>query len=565
VKGDSGTQPPFLGPVRQVHQRGLALLGNPMLNKDRAFTPTERRTLGLEGLLPPGILTMEEQKALELERLARKHDDLERYIGLAGIQDRNETLFHRLLVDHPDELLPIVYTPTVGLACQAYSQTMRRPRGVWVTPDDIDRVPEILLNAGRFDVRLVVATDNERILGLGDLGAGGMGIAIGKLALYSAVAGVHPDLTLPVSLDVGTDNEELLADPYYLGWRNPRLRGDPYLAVTDAFVDALGKVYPRAVLQWEDLKQHTAIEVLERYRTQTPSFNDDIQGTAAVTLAGILAALRVSGESLARQRVLLVGAGAAGTGIARLVGLALLQEGLPAREVRRRVVLLDSDGVLFQGRNPLHEDQRDLALRESEVHELGLRADELRDLEAVVSRVRPTVLVGTSGTPGSFTRRAVVEMAKHVALPVILPLSNPTSQAEATPAEILSWTEGRALVATGSPFDPVGHDGRRVEVGQANNVFIFPGVGLGLIAGEAPETTDQMFLEAARTLAAAVTPARLAAGALYPPLSELRTISRAIAIRVAAMAGGRPASQGEDPVAAVDGLMWYPEYQTYVP
>lgn len=427
------------GNAGQVREHGLALLSNPLLNKGRAFTRSERTAFGLNGLLPAGVLSIQEQSALELDRLARKHDDLERYIELAGVQDRNETLFHRLLVDHPDQLFPIVYTPTVGQACQEYSSTMRRPRGVWITPEDIDHIPEILSNSGRPDVRLVVATDNERILGLGDLGAGGMGIAIGKLALYSAGAGVHPGMTLPVSLVVGTDNEALLADPHYLGWHHRRLRGDHYLAVLDAFVAGLTQAYPQAILQWEDLKQHTAIEVLARYRHRVPSFNDDIQGTAAVTLAGILAALRVTGERLAQQRIVLLGAGAAGTGIARLLRLALRDEGVAEDEIRRRVVLMDSQGVLFEGRRPLHPDQEDLALRHEDLVLLGVPVGGLRNLHALVAHVRPTVLVGTSGSRGSFTQETISEMARHTDRPLVFPLSNPTTHAEATPSQILSW------------------------------------------------------------------------------------------------------------------------------
>lgn len=560
-----GTTEPPPRNTPPVQEHGLALLGNPLLNKGRAFSQAERTMFGLKGLLPAGVLSIQEQCALELDRLARKHDDLERYIELAGVQDRNETLFHRLLVDHPDELLPIVYTPTVGQACQEYSSTMRRPRGVWITPEDVGRIPEILRNAGRADVRLVVATDNERILGLGDLGAGGMGIAIGKLALYSACAGVHPSVTLPVSLDVGTDNEALLSDPHYLGWRHRRLRGEDYLSVLDAFVASLAAVHPQAILQWEDLKQHTAIEVLARYRSRIPSFNDDIQGTAAVTLAGILAALRVTGQPLAEQRCVLLGAGAAGTGIARLLRLALQEEGLADAEIRRQVVLMDSQGVLFEGRRPLHPDQEDLALRHEDLDRLGLPVGGLRNLHALVRHVRPTVLVGTSGSPGSFTQEAIAEMARHTPRPLILPLSNPTAHAEATPDQILSWTAGQALVATGSPFPPTGWGDRNVTVGQANNVFIFPGVGLGLMASEACEATDAMFLAAARTLSQSVAPERLAAGALYPPLRELRCVARAIALRVASLTNPRPVAWEEDRAAAVDALIWYPEYPDYCP
>lgn len=549
---------------RPVSLRGAALLNDPLLNKGRAFSEAERRQLGLSGLLPPGVLTLEQQVELELERLAAKSDDLERYIGLAAIQDRNETLFHRLLVENLDALLPTVYTPTVGLACKQYSRARRRPRGLWITPDDVARIPELLHNAGRPGVRLIVATDNERVLGLGDQGAGGMGIAVGKLALYSAGAGVHPELVLPVSLDVGTDNVELLEDPFYLGWRHPRLRGGSYFEVVDAFVDAVAEVFPHAVVQWEDLKHHTAIEVLERYRRRLPSFNDDIQGTAAVTVAGILAALRVTGEPLTQQRVVLLGAGAAGTGIARLLGLALRTAGAGRDQAGRAVLLLDSRGLLYEGRSRLHPDQKPFACSAATLSMFGLDGGGPHDLETVVRHVRPTVLVGTSGTPGSFTEGALREMARHVARPIVLALSNPTSHAEATPEQIFAWAGDGALVATGSPFDAVGVSGRRRVVGQANNAFVFPGVGLGLIASQARAVTWEMFLEAARVLAASVDGERLAAGALYPPLSQLRRVSREVAIRIAAI--NKPASaNGQDPASAVDELIWWPAYAAYVP
>jgi malate dehydrogenase (oxaloacetate-decarboxylating) len=563
------------GPVRSMGSspvstplRGAGLLNNPLLNKGRAFTDDERDLLGLRGLVPAGVLTIEQQMALELERLGRKGDDLERYIALAALHDRNETLFHRLLMDHPEELLPIVYTPTVGEACQEFSRTMRRPRGVWITPDDVDRIPQILRNSGRTAVRLVVATDNERILGLGDQGAGGMGIAIGKLALYSAGAGIHPASTLAVSLDVGTDNAELLGDPFYIGWRKRRLRGAPYLEVLDAFVSGLREVFPRAVLQWEDLKQHTAMEVLDRYRAEICSFNDDIQGTAAVTVAGILAALPITGEPLARQRAVFLGAGAAGIGITRLLRLAMQEAGVSESALRQAIVMADSSGLVFADRTPLDDDKRPFALGQAEMAAFGFPPARRYDLSTVIRHVRPSILVGTSGTPGSFTEEAIRTMAEHTPRPLVFPLSNPTSQAEATPAEILAWTGGRALVATGSPFDPVIHGGRRHVIGQANNVFAFPGIGLGLIAGEGREATDDLFLASARALAALVSPERLAEGALYPPLSELRPVSRAIAIEVARCARDREAgTEGDDRdiEAAVDASVWYPAYLPYRP
>jgi malic enzyme len=547
----------------QERPDGVEILERPLLNKDAAFTQQERASLGLRGLLPWRVATIEEQVALELEHLRCKSTDLEKYIGLAALQDRNETLFYRLLLDHLDELAPIVYTPTVGEACRRFSHIVRRPRGLWITPDDIDCIPELLRNTGRSGIRLIVATDNERILGLGDQGAGGMGIPVGKLALYSAGAGVHPQLTLPVSLDCGTDNADLLADPLYLGYPKPRLRGPEYDDFVEAFVEAILDVYPDAVLQWEDFKQHNAIRLLDRYRHCITSFNDDIQGTAAVIAAGILAALRLRGEPMSRQRLVFVGAGAAGIGIARLIEAIMRAEGATAGEIRRAVVMLDSGGLVFGGRGHLDDDKRPFALPASELSALGFEPASRYDLETVVRQLAPTVLIGTSGTAGVFSETAIREMAARTPEPVVLPLSNPTTKSEATPADVLRWSEGRALVATGSPFDPVqvGSDTRLI--GQANNVFIFPGVGLGTIASRAREVTDRMFLIAATTLAGMVSPDRLKQGTLYPQLAELRQISRAIAVAVAREASDSgvalPATD-DDIEAEVDAAMWVPDY-----
>jgi malate dehydrogenase (oxaloacetate-decarboxylating) len=555
------------GPIT-IPYRGADLLVRPLLNKDAGFDEQERERFGLCGLLPPRVATIEQQVALELEHLRRKSDDLERYIGLAALQDRNETLFYRLLVEHLEELLPIVYTPTVGRACQEFSHILRRPRGLWITPADRDRIPGLFRNVGNPHVRLIVMTDNERILGLGDQGAGGMGIPVGKLALYSAGGGIHPSLTLPVCLDVGTDNPALLDDPLYLGHRSPRLRGEAYDEFVEAVIQAILQVFPHALVQWEDFKQHIAIRLLDRYRHRITSFNDDIQGTAAVVLAGILTALRASGEPLAAQRIVFLGAGAAGIGIARLLGAAMRQQGIPSPTVRQAIVMLDSQGLVYQGRVPLDEDKRDFALGPEELRTYGFQPGDRFDLETVVRRVRPSMLVGTSGTPGSFTEGAIREMARHVRVPVIMPLSNPTSRTEAQPADILAWTDGRALVATGSPFDPVHHHGRERVIGQANNAFVFPGIGLGVIVAQAREVTDELFLAAAEVLAAAVTPARLAQGGLYPSQSELREVTRRIAIRVVCTArdcGFGRAYLDHDIEAAVEAAMWFPEYVPYSP
>jgi len=545
--------------------RSGELLERASVNKDTAFSEDERAALGLRGLLPWRVTTISEQVTLEVEHLRHKADDLEKYIGLSALQDRNETLFYRLLVDHLEELAPIIYTPTVGRACREYSHVVRRPRGVWITPDDIDRIPELLRNAGSSGIRLIVVTDNERILGLGDQGAGGMGIPIGKLALYVAGAGLHPRLTLPVSIDCGTDNEQLLHDPLYLGYPKPRLRGEAYDALIEAFVCGVAEVYPDAMVQWEDFKQHNAIRVLDRYRKRITSFNDDIQGTAAVASAGILAALRYSGEQLAQQRLVLVGAGAAGTGIARLLQSIMRAEGATEEDTHRAVIMIDSKGLVFEGRDDVQEDKRPFALSEDELIGFGLEPSEHYDLETVVRHVAPTVLVGTSGKAGTFTETAIREMAARTPRPIVLPLSNPTVNSEATPADVLTWSDGRALVATGSPFAPVEIGGRTQLVGQANNVFVFPGVGLGIVAVRAREVTDRMFNVAATTLAGLVPAERIERGGIYPRLTDLRSISREIAIAVAREGrdeGVAPMATDSEIEAAVDASVWTPEYES---
>ncbi|HEY3335760.1 MAG TPA: NAD-dependent malic enzyme [Candidatus Limnocylindrales bacterium] len=546
--------------------RGLALLADPVLNKDAAFTEAERDALELRGLLPPRVVDIDQQVSLELEHVRHKTDDLERYIGLAALQDRNETLFHRVLGDHLEELLPIVYTPTVGRACQEFSHLYRRPRGVWITPDDVERVPEILRHAARDEIRLIVVTDNERILGLGDQGAGGMGIPIGKLALYSATAGIHPGMTLPVSLDVGTDRAALLDDPLYVGWRHPRLRGEAYDAVVEAFVAGVREVHPRAVLQWEDFKQHNAIRLLARYRNWVCSFNDDIQGTAAVAVGGILAALRASNQPLRDARFVLAGAGAAGTGIARLLREAKVQEGATSDAARDAIAVLDSCGLLVQGRPGLDDDKFDAALPRALVSALGLNPDAETGLEDVVRAFRPTVLLGTTGTGGAFTEATVRAMAAAHEHPIILPLSNPTMNTEARPADVLAWSDGRAIVATGSPFPPVEIDGVARRIAQANNAYVFPGIGLGAIVSEARTLPESAFLVAARRLADLAPGDTLTSGQLFPPIGELRTVAREIAIAVVAHLGelgvGRRFTPEQIPLA-VGAAMWRPAYVPY--
>jgi malic enzyme len=561
------------GQPAEIDAWGSELLNRRFLTKDLAFSLDERSAFGLHGLLPDRVLSIEEQLTLEHEHLRRKADALERYIGLAALQDRNATLFYRLLAEHMEDYLPIVYTPTVGRACQEFSHIVRRARGIWITPADRDRIPEVLAAAPYEDVRLIVVTDNERILGLGDQGAGGMAIPIGKLALYTAACGIHPVVTLPVSLDVGTDNRALLDDPLYLGYRAPRLRGAAYDAFVEAFVQGVQQLWPGCLIQFEDFKQHNALRLLERYRSRVPCFNDDIQGTAAVVLAGILAALRHLGTDWAGQRVVLAGAGAAGTGIAHLLALAMRRAGIPEESVRRALVLVDSKGLVHDTRREVDDDKRDLAFPARAAREAGLNLgshgrEEIPSLLEVVTALRPTILIGTTGHAGQFSEAIVRAMASTTEHPIILPLSNPTANTEALPADILAWSGGRALVATGSPFPRVTTgDGFDHEIGQANNVFIFPGVGLGAIVSETREVTDAMFLIAATTLAERVSAERLGAGALYPVVGDLRPVSRAIAVGVATeaiRAGLSPLPAETDVESLVDGAMWWPSYAPYL-
>ena len=560
-----------MGRPAEIDVTGSELLNRRLLTKDLAFPLDERTEFGLHGLLPDRVLSIEEQVALEHEHIQRKSDDLEQYIGLAALQDRNATLFYRLLSEYMEEYLPIVYTPTVGRACQEFSHIVRRTRGIWVTPADRDRIPEILRAAPYEDVRLIVVTDNERILGLGDQGVGGMAIPIGKLALYTAACGIHPVLTLPVSLDVGTDNQRLLGDPLYLGFRAPRLRGAAYDAFVEAFVEGVQEVWPGCLIQFEDFKQHNALRLLDRYRDRVPCFNDDIQGTSAVVVGGVMAGLRLLEGAWPDQRIVLAGSGAAGIGIARLLRLAMLRAGVTEADVRRALVLVDSHGLCHAARHELDADKVELAYPAELAMEAGLvlgshGREEVPQLLDVVRAIAPTILIGTTGHAGSFSEEVIRAMAAGTERPIVLPLSNPTANTEAIPADVLAWTDGRALVATGSPFPPVEIGGQRREIGQANNVFVFPGVGLGAIVAETRGVTDEMFLAAAETLAAHVSAERLAVGALYPSVVTLRGVSREIAIRVAAEAirsGLSPLPADTDVAALVDAAMWWPAYAPY--
>ena len=554
---------PQRGVSLEVPYRGARLLRHPMYTKGTAFTEEERVAFGLEGLLPHTVSTMEKQERRVCDNIARKEEPLEKYIGLAALQDRNEHLFYRVLSNHVEEFLPIVYTPTVGRACQEFSHIFRRARGLWITPEHRGRIHEVLGNAPYDDVRLIVVTDNERILGLGDQGAGGMGIPIGKLALYTAAAGIPPWQTLPISLDVGTDNSALLQDELYLGWRFPRLRGPEYDALVDEFVTAVTQRFPRALLQWEDFKKNNAFRLLDRYRKRICSFNDDIQGTAAVATAGMLAGARQTGTPVTKQRVVILGAGAAGVGIARLVRDTLKRAGLAGEELAFATANLDSHGLLVSDEPISDEHKRDFAWPAALAEKHGLGKGRRRDLLAVVREVKPTMLIGTSGEPDTFTEPIIREMARHVVCPLVFPMSNPTSKSEAKPQDVIAWTDGRALVATGSPFDPVAWGGRTISIGQGNNAFVFPGIGLGVLVAEAREVTDAMFAAAAERLAAEVGADELASGCLFPRVRDIRRVSARIAeavVRTARDQGvGRPIRDADIP-AAVTAAMWVPAY-----
>jgi malic enzyme len=553
--------------VADVWKRGSGLLSDPLLNKGTAFSKEERELFELDGMLPYQPTDRGHQVRRAYEHLQDRGDNpLEKYVSMSGLMDRNETLFYQVLAANVEELLPIVYTPTVGSAAMGYSHLFRRGRGLWITPDHKGRIFEMLGHARNEDVKLIVVTDNERILGLGDQGVGGMVIPVGKLALYTLGAGIHPAYTLPISLDVGTDNERLLNDDMYVGWRQPRLRGDEYYELVDEFVDAVVRRWPKALLQWEDFKKVNAFTLLDRYRDRLLSFNDDIQGTAGVVGAGVLAACRATGTKLVDQRVTLVGAGAAGVGIARHLHHELEQAGVGGDDLYRAVSLIDTSGLVVADRTELETHKSALAWPAELAARHGLTGTS--GLLDVIEGVKPTVLIGTTGEPGLFSEDVIKAMAAHVDRPVVMALSNPTAKSEAIPADVFSWTQGRALMATGSPFDSVEYEGRLLRVSQGNNVYVFPGVGLGAIVSEATKVTDGMFAAAANALAAMVEESDLAQGVLYPPLPELRRISRVIAQAVAQEAShsGVGREMADDEIeAALDHEMWNLDYPTLRP
>jgi malate dehydrogenase (oxaloacetate-decarboxylating)(NADP+) len=547
---------PTAAPLSSGFPKGVRLLHDPVLNKGTAFTEAEREVLGLRGLLPPRVLSQDLQASRVITNLRSKSSDLERYLSLTALQDRNEMLFYRVVLDHLEELMPIIYTPTVGQACQEFGHIFRRPRGLFISAYDRGHVKEVLQNWPHDDVRIIVVTDGERILGLGDLGALGMGIPIGKLSLYSACAGIHPTNTLPVTLDVGTDNQALLDDPLYLGIPRHRLRGDAYDELVDEFFDSVAQVFPKAVVQLEDFATRNAFRLLEKYRVGFCSFDDDIQGTAGVALAGVYSALRITGNKLGDHPYLFLGAGEAGIGIGELIVAALVHEGWDEAEARKRCWYFDSKGLVVKGRTDLAHHKKAFA------HD----ADFTDDFLEAVERLQPGALIGVSGQPQTFTQPIVEAMSRINQRPVIFALSNPTSKSECTAEQAYTWSGGRVIFASGSPFNPVTLGDKQFVPGQGNNAYVFPGVGLGLIVSEASACTDEMFFVAARTLAGMVNEDDLKQGRIYPSLSRIREVSANIAEAVASVAFERGLARAERPHdlgTVVRDAMFQPDYPTY--
>ncbi|MCP5095815.1 MAG: NAD-dependent malic enzyme [Chloroflexi bacterium] len=537
--------------------RGVDLLHNPLLNKGTAFTMEERDAFGLHGLLPPTVVSQEIQVGRIMENFHVKPTDLEKYIFLKGLESRNENLFYRVIIDNLETMMPIIYTPTVGQACQEYGHIFRRPRGLYISANNKGRVEELLRNWPIDDVRVIVVTDGERILGLGDLGANGMGIPVGKLSLYTACAGINPFQTLPITLDVGTNNQKLLDDPLYIGLKQNRIRGEAYDDLVREFIMAVQARFPKALLQFEDFANINAFRLLQQYRNRILTFNDDIQGTASVSLAGLYSAMRLTGSSLKEQSILFLGAGEAGIGIADLIVSAMMEDGLSEAEARQKCWFVDSQGLVVKSRENLAH------------HKLAYAHDHesLPDLLAAVKTLKPTAIIGVSGRPRMFTQPIVEEMAKINERPIIFALSNPTANSECTAEEAYSWTNGTAVFASGSPFDPVTLNGKTYVPGQGNNSYIFPGVGLGVVACEALTVTDEMFQAAAKALADMVTEDDLALGRIYPPLSSIREVSAQIGTAVANIAfrkGLANAPRPDDMFEFIRSQMYEPTYKKYI-
>jgi malate dehydrogenase (oxaloacetate-decarboxylating) len=551
----------------EVGLTGFDLLNQPMLNKGTAFSEEERDAFHLHGLLPPLIGSLEEQAARRLAALRQYRTPFQQYVFLRDLQDANETLLYRLLRHNIEEMLPLVYTPAVGEGCQRFSEIWHKPRGLFLSYPNRHRIAEILAHPRYDGVRAIVVSDGERILGLGDQGAGGMGIPIGKLALYTAIGGIHPDGALPILLDVGTDNQALLSNPLYIGWRHERVRGQAYDDFVETFVSVVEKRWPHVLLQFEDFAGDNAGRLLERYRDRLCTFNDDIQGTAAVAAGTLLSAINVTGTPLTEQRIALLGAGAAGIGICSMIRQAMVEAGLGRAEAQSRFYAVDINGLLVEGMTDLRPMQAPFVQKKSAVAGWRLEQPGRIGLLDVVANAKPTVLIGVSTQPGTFTETIAPTMARNCKRPVIFPLSNPTARAEATPADLMKWTEGRALIGTGSPFPPVERDGRQIPVDQTNNSYIFPGVALGVIASRARRVSDGMFMASAKALAALSPAAKDKEGRLLPPLDEIRAVSVAVAIAVARQAQAEGLAETATPETLKQTILdhvWEPAYRPYI-
>src|SRR5258705_2252231 len=543
--------------------RGADRLNTALLNKGTAFTEEERARLGLEGLLPPQVETLDEQVVRAYEAFQKKNSDLERHIYLRALQDTNEVLFYRLLVDHIEEMTPLVYTPTVATAIEQFSHIYRRPRGLFIPYPLRDSIPAMLQNRPNQEVDVIVVTDGERILGLGDQGAGGLGIPIGKLSLYTGIGGIRPERTLPIVLDVGTNNEERLNDPEYLGWRHERITGQAYYDFVDQFVQAVKQEFPETLLQWEDFATPHARPILQRYRDQLLTFNDDIQVTAAVVLGAILGAVKVTGKSLREQRIVMLGAGSTGIGVSDGLRAAMTSEGLSEEEARSRFWLVDKDGLLHSGRNDLSSEQRIYARPETNVARWPRSSNGHIGLADVIGKLNATILIGLSTVRGAFSEPIVREMARKVERPIIFPLSNPTSKSEATAEDLIRWTDGRALVASGSPFAPVSYKGRKITIAQCNNVHVFPAMGLAVVASRARRVTDTMMQAAARALAANSPALKDPSASLLSSLKDSRRVARDIAVAVGIQAqkdGVAPKLTEDELRRRVSETQWTPAY-----
>ncbi|WP_325892780.1 NAD-dependent malic enzyme [Grimontia sp. NTOU-MAR1] len=545
---------------------GPALLETPLLNKGSAFSVEERMFFNLEGLLPEAIESIEEQAERAYKQYLRFENDMDKHIYLRNIQDTNETLFYRLVNNHISEMMPIIYTPTVGAACENFSEIYRRGRGLFISYPNRYRIDDMLNNASRQNVKVIVVTDGERILGLGDQGIGGMGIPIGKLALYTACGGISPAYTLPIVLDVGTNNPQRLSDPMYMGWRHTRVTGQDYDDFIEEFIQAVQHRWPDALIQFEDFAQKNAMPILERYKDRVCCFNDDIQGTAAVTVGSLIAACKAAGTTLAEQRITFLGAGSAGCGIAEAIIAQMVSEGITDKEARQRVFMVDRWGLLLDSMPNLLDFQQKLVQKSRAIKDWELQDNNVSLLD-VVKNAKPTVLIGVSGAPGLFSEEVIKAMHVNCERPIVFPLSNPTSRVEATPFDILRWTNGEALVATGSPFEPVVLDGGKTfTIAQCNNSYIFPGIGLGVLAVEAKRVTDEMLMESSRALAECSPLAKFGRGPLLPALEEIHSVSRHIALAVAkkAIEQGVALELAEDALQErIDAIFWQPKYRQY--